>query len=268
MKVVCHFAFCLLAAGCALLALTVNLSQAAGIYTNGHGDVRAYYEGGQLKLRNQLDYSAIVDGAEVGTYETGPESFGLTELVTYIPDVPIALPPDLPDYDFLGAGAGDDLWYIPEVQEDDRPWLGFSTQELGLTDWVGPTIGDVPNYGLLQVDLMSVSGSAGGYFSLFQTGPVGEPLVFFATSDGIDSADTYGFGSSFPGLPVSTHAHASWFFSQPGFYDVTLKFSGTHLVDGYKEAIGTISFAVAVPEPITLVSVGLALVGIALMRVR
>ena len=138
---------------------------------------------------------------------------------------------------------------MPEVQEDDRPWLGFSSQELSLDDWIGPTIGDVPNYGLLGFDLVSVTGPAGGYFPLFQTGPGGDPAVQFATLNGIDSADSYGFGSPFPGFPTSTHAHASWFFTKPGIYDVTLKFSGTHVVDGYKEAVGTVRFAVAVPEP-------------------
>jgi surface-anchored protein len=226
-----------------------RLATAAGLYTTGHGDVRVYYEAGELKIRYQLDYNSLVDGVEVGTYETGPQSFGLNGLVTYVPDVPIELPPDLPAYDFLGASAGDPLWYIPEVQEDDRPWLGFSSQELSLDDWIGPTIGDVPNYGLLGFDLVSVTGPADGYFSLFQTGPGGDPAVQFATLNGIDGADSYGFGSPFPGFPTSTHAHASWFFTKPGIYDVTLKFSGTHVVDGYKEAIGTVRFAVAVPEP-------------------
>jgi surface-anchored protein len=229
-------------------------SHGAGLYTWGHGDLRAYYEAGELKLRYQLDYNSVVDGFEVGTYETGPKSFGLDELVTYIPDISLELPPDLPQYGFLGAAPGDPLWYVPEVQEVDRPWLGFSTQELSLSDWAGPAIGDVPNYGLLQLELLSVSGPSGGFFSLFQTGPAGDPLVHFATIDGIDAADTYGNDTSFPGLPTSTHAHASWFFTQPGFYDVALKFSGTHLVDGYKEVIGTVRFAVAVPEPAALAS--------------
>jgi surface-anchored protein len=241
--------------------------QATGFYTLGHGDVRAYYEGGELKLRYQLDYNAVVGGSEVGTFETGPQSFGLSELIVHIPNNPIGLPAGLPEYDFIGATAGDPLWYVPEVQEEDRPWLGFSSQELSVEDWVGPSIGDVSNYGMLRLDLVSVTGPP-GYFSLFQTGPGGEPLISFATSDGIDSTDIYGSGSSFPGFPTSTHTHASWFFTQPGFYDVTLKFSGTHMMDGYKEAVGTIRFAVAVPEPSGIFLAVVSGVGLATVCMR
>ena len=107
-----------------------------------------------------------------------------------------------------------------------------------------------------------MAGPTGGYFSLFQTGPGGDPAVQFATLNGIDGTDSYGFGSPFPGFPTSTHAHASWFFTKPGIYDVTLKFSGTHIVDGYKEAIGTVRFAVAVPEPTSIVVLLTGVVGL------
>ncbi len=225
----------------ALLLAAIPPGWAAGLYTLGHGDVRAYYEGGQLKLRYQLDYSAVVNGAEVGTPETGPVSFPINELVTSIPDVTLPMP-DLPAYSFIGAAVGDPLWYVPEVQEPDRPWLGLSSEELDFGQWVGDA---------LQLNLVGVSAPAGAHLSMFGTDGVGEPIVHFATTDGIDGNDRYSYlttSNSIPGFRVSTHAHVNWMFTKPGHYAVTLKYSGTNITDGYKELIRTIRFAVAVPE--------------------
>ncbi len=234
-----------------LIAVTAALAatghiEAAGFYTLGHGDVRAYYEGGQLKARYQLEYSAIVDGAGVGTFESGPVSFSMGSLVSYIPDVTLPIPDlsEYPAYSFIGANSGDPVWYIPEVQEPDRPWLGFSTEELSFGDWANDS---------LQLSLVSVSGPAGAHFSLFGSGDLGDPFVHMATSDGIDGNDIYryqiGSGSE-PGMRVETHAHVNWMFTQPGEYEVLLKFSGEHLMDGHKEVFAPVTFAVAVvPEP-------------------
>jgi surface-anchored protein len=236
-----------------------QVSFAAGRYSLGHADVRAYYEAGELKLRYQLSGGALVDGAPVDPI-TGTEavSFGLNELVTWIPDVSIPLPPGDTRFDFLGAAPDASVWLIPEggteAESLGLPWLGFSTEELVHEDWKGFDDHGVHS-GLLRLDLLSVEGPAGAHLSMFYS-PQDElttPVVHFASSDGIDATDTYRSSDGLiEGLPTSTHSHVNWVFTEPGEYDVTLKFSGTHLVDGYKEAIGTVRFAVAVPEPSTL----------------
>jgi surface-anchored protein len=257
---------------------TLPLANAAGLYTEGHGDVRAYYQDGQLKLRYQLDYGGIVDGNEVGSYDemTGPvpASFGLDQLIVSIPETSLAQSPDN-RFDFTGAGVGENLWFIPEGADYSLPWLGFSTTELDQNEWAGETLGEL-NFGFLQMELLSVSGPAGSHFSLFYN-PQDEfsaPLVHFATSDGIDANDVFKgesvHGGTTPQLSVGTHIHSNWMFTQPGIYDVTLKFSGEHLVDGYKEVSGTVRFEVAsIPEPntIILMSIGMiALLGVARKR--
>ncbi len=225
------------------LASAASLSFAAGVYTSGHGDVRPYYEDGQLQVRYQLDQGSIVDGAEIGTVGGGPVSFAPGSLVNYIPDAPVPMP-DLPQYAFIGANVDDPLWFVPEVQEYDRPWLGLSTEELSFGDWAGDAV---------QMSLVSVTGPAGGYFSLYDSGDGDTPRVYMATSDGIDANDQYfyqGGNNYFPGLRVSTHAHMNWMFTQPGEYELLFKFSGEHLTDGYKEVSAPVTFAVAVvPEP-------------------
>jgi surface-anchored protein len=236
----------------ALFAVTGKAQ--AGLYVAGHGDLRPYYEGGQLRARYQLDYSALVDGVEVGTFESGPVSFSPGSLVTYIPDVTLTIPDlsEYPAYSFIGANSGDPVWYLPEVLEFDRPWLGLSSEELNFGDWAGDA---------LQLSLASVTGPAGGYFSMFGTGDFGDPIVHMATADGIAGTDIYHYlsgGGLVPGLRVSSHAHVNWMFTQPGAYEVVLKFSGEHVTDGYREVFVPVSFAVAVPEPggLTLAGVG------------
>src|SRR5690242_20194967 len=92
-----------LAAVCAWMLGDQSLL-AAGKYSLGHADIRAYYEAGELKLRYQLSGGALVNGEPVDPIaETEPVSFGLDELVTWIPDVTIALPPGDTRFDFLGA---------------------------------------------------------------------------------------------------------------------------------------------------------------------
>ncbi len=224
---------------------------AAGLYELGHGDVRPYYEDGQLQVRYQLDYNAVVNGAEVSTFEGGPVSFSLGSLVTYIPDAPFPMP-DLPEFSFIGANVDDPLWFIPEVQETDRPWLGLSTEELDHGQWLGDS---------LQMSLVSVTGPAGGYFSMFDSGDGFTPRVFMATLDGIDGSDLM------PALSVSTHAHVNWMFTQPGEYEVLLKFSGEHLTDGYKEVFAPIAFQVAVvPEPSIMALLALGGAGLLALR--
>jgi len=235
----------------ASIVFTALPASAAGLYTHGHGDVRAYCEGGQLRMRYQLDYSSLVDGAEVGTFESGPVSFALSSLVTQIPEPPRLFPDGLldaqPELSVLGVGVNEPLWYIPEVQEFDRPWLGFSSEELNLTDWSHPVS---HNPGELKLDLVSVSGPAGSYFTMmYSVDPGNTTFIHFATFDGIDGNDTYKLGSpTDSGFPAGMHSHVNWFFTQPGLYDVTMRFSGDHVTDGYSEVTGTVTFAV-VPEP-------------------
>lgn len=260
----------LVAAVCNCL-FSEQVSCAAGRFSLGHADVRAYYEAGELKLRYQLSGGALVDGEPVDPIAgTEPVSFGLDQLVTWIPNVSIALPPGDMRFDFLGAAPDASVWLIPEggseAEDLGLPWLGFSTEELVHEDWEGFDDQGVHS-GLLRLDLVSVAGPPGGYFSMFYSpqDEITSPVVHFATSDGIDATDTYRSSDGLiEGLPTSTHSHINWIFTEPGEYDVTLKFSGTHMTDGYNEAVGTVRFAVAVPEPsaVALFVVGIGVVSL------
>lgn len=232
-----------------------------GLYTLGHGDIRAYYEDQQLHLRYQLDGGAVVNGQEVDSLNYWPVSFSLGDLIVSIADVPLQSPDSR--FDFTGAAVGENLWLIPEGGTEAQglgvPWLGFSTEELAFDDsWAGNQ---------LHVNLIAATGP--GHVSMFFS-PEDEfaaPQVHFATLDGIDASDAYReSGSADRGLSAGVHSHVNWAFTQPGLYDLTFKFSGEHIADGYKEAIGTVHFAVAVPEPSCLSLLAAAVVSLGLRR--
>jgi surface-anchored protein len=264
---------------CLALAVAVTcqatLAAAAGVYTLGHGDIRAYYEGGELKLRYQLDAGAVVDGAAVNPGGSEPVSFALGELVATLPETPFVQSPD-ERFDFTGAAVGEDLWFISEGGAEaaalELPWLGFSTEELNQQAWAGETLGEL-SFGYLQLQLLNVNGPAGAQFSLWYSpqDEVSPPLVHFATSDGINANDVFKsesiHGGTIAGLPTSTHVHTNWFFDQHGVYEIALRFSGTHRTDGYKEAVGTVRIAVGVPEPTSFTSL-LVLSALTAVRLR
>lgn len=238
------------------LALTTFLTgplAAATFYTNGHGDITATYSDGKLNLSYRLDDIGLLDvngtpgnlsdDVSVSSYPGGvpilgssPKRtrFNSTEIITYVPAPSLARPAGAA-WDFIGTDAGDPLWYIPQVQDFAKPWLGFSSEELG------------PNWSSYTLSLVSITGPASGEFSLTTTGTFGGNTVYWSTSNGIDSTDIYNIG-------LNTHAHANWWFTEPGTYELTLRANGVHVTDGPKEAFGTFTFAVQsfpVPEPST-----------------
>jgi surface-anchored protein len=210
---------------------------AASIYSLGHGDIRFRYSGGVLYQVVHLDPESIIDGAEVGNAPNG-ENYFPDLVTTLVPDPPLPRP-EGPEWAFIGNGAGDPVWLIPEVQEYDRPWLGISTESLDPAKW--------SNFRLRLVD---VSGPAGGHFSLSDSGGIFFARVFFATSDGIDGADQF--------EPIlGSHAHYSWLFSKPGTYDISLEITGQHETGGLLSSVASYRFDV-IPEPSAAASVLLA----------
>ncbi|WP_051713106.1 choice-of-anchor M domain-containing protein [Actinoalloteichus caeruleus] len=113
--------------------------------------------------------------------------------------------PDSPQFDFLGE-PGDDSWVLPQAQQADILWPGWNTEELSTDDVDGPV-----RFSLLDVD-------GPGEFALFVNGSFGAPEVLFDSSDGTPD----GFD-----IPLGTHAHGNWAFSDEGFYELTLEMSGS-----------------------------------------
>ncbi len=103
--------------------------------------------------------------------------------------------------------AGESVFVLPEIQQDDIPWLGISARTFGLQP--GSSV---------EVRLASVVGP--GHVSLWYSAPFGEPIAQWASADGISTADTLS-------LSTNTHSHFSWGFTQPGNYLLNVEVDGT-----------------------------------------
>jgi surface-anchored protein len=99
------------------------------------------------------------------------------------------------------------VYLLPQVQDPDLVWPGWSTERLS----AGQVVGDQ-----VQLRLSAVEGP--GDLKVFTTDQFGAPSVLF------DSAA--GFQNGIP-VPIRTHAHANWAFTEPGVHRVDIEVSGS-----------------------------------------
>lgn len=234
----------LLIAG-ALSSLTAGAQ--SFIYSEGHGDIGIAYEGGAFEPHWHLHAGAAVNSSplsEDAEYAPG-------DALAYVPNPSVSRPAGA-QWDFLGTAAGSPLWTLPQSNTAGKPFLGIASEELTASEWSS-----------LTLSLVGLSGPSGGHFSLWQGDAFGSPVVKMASSDGFSGADTM---SMIPG----GHDHYFFGFTEPGVYQVTLKWDGTHTGDGAISATETFAFGVtAVPEPGEVgVAVALGLGGLAWFRNR
>jgi surface-anchored protein len=251
-------------AACAALAGASVPATAAPYQTDGHTDIRVTYTDGALDLFYYLDEGSTVGGTSIspsnpmgGTAVTVPGGatkirYRASDLVTYVPDPPVAQPDVLeyPQYAFTGAGSGEPLWYIPFTQEFDRPWTGISTESVSGDDFSN-----------VRYRLTGFDGP--GQMSVCQFDPLGQPIISFQTSDGDPNIDLID-------LPARTHAHYQWFFTAPGTYTIELTATGTLTPaagGGTVSVADTFTFQVA-PEPSSLAALALGAIGLLRRRSR
>ncbi|AJT42162.1 TIGR03773 family transporter-associated surface protein [Psychromicrobium lacuslunae] len=95
-------------------------------------------------------------------------------------------------FDFLGP-AGSSIYQIPQTQRPGLVWLGWNTEELGSGQVSGP----------VTWSLDAVEGP--GQVHIFELSAFGSPIQVLSA------------GSSYQ-IPLNTHAHGNWAFSEPGLY--------------------------------------------------
>lgn len=119
-------------------------------------------------------------------------------------------------WDFLGMGAGEPVWILPQ-SDSGYTWPGIENAQSGT---FASYVESDPRAGSLaqpwvQIGLVGVEGP--GAFSLFQI-QGGSPVVWMTSADGISAQDVFLLAS--PG-----HDHMNWAFSEKGVYRVSLKAS-------------------------------------------
>jgi surface-anchored protein len=162
----------------------------------------------QVLSAGHVDYTArIVDGqlrSQIKDDTGGSTVYRDVAAVTWsVLDAAVTTVPDSPAFGFLGP-AGSSTWLLPQTQRAGLLWPGWNTEQLSSAQVDGP----------VTWRLDSVAGP--GTVNVFQSDSFGSPQPVFASGDGLP--DTYS-------IPLTTHAHANWAFSQAGYYRLTFTMS-------------------------------------------
>lgn len=135
--------------------------------------------------------------------------------------------PDDKKLSFLGK-PGDSVFLLPQQQQPDILWTGWSTEELRAQQVSGSV-----TWRLTAVD-------GPGAFGIFTTGSFGDSSVVFNSVDGLP--DTHS-------VPLGTHAHANWGFAKQGVYKLTFEVTAKLSGGGTARDTETYTFAVGDVDP-------------------
>ncbi|XKK38825.1 choice-of-anchor M domain-containing protein [Nocardiopsis sp. ARC36] len=132
----------------------------------------------------------------------------LSDVVLQVVDTATVEVPDDERFAFLGS-PGDEVWMLPQVQQDGVLWPGWNTQDPEVASAVDREV---------TWTLHGVEGP--GDFTLFLNTDFGDPQTVF-DGDGDMPQET--------GVDVGTHAHGNWAFTSPGTYLLEIEMSATTL---------------------------------------
>ena len=162
----------------------------------GHIDIGAMVIDGELRILARDDRSQP------------PVWRHLDDMVFQLRENSVQTLPDNDDFSFVGAGANEPAYVVPQTEIVDVPWLGWNTQAPALTDNVQNGV---------NMDFLGHSGP--GEFALFlQNGGFEAPDVLWSTANGKDD-DFF--------VELHTHTHANWTFTDPGVHQVGLQITAT-----------------------------------------
>ncbi|ASO21521.1 surface-anchored protein [Actinoalloteichus hoggarensis] len=188
----------------------------SSVLADGHVDIAARL------IDDALDIS-VKDGTVTGVTEW--RSF--TDVVLHVrPEAQIVVP-DSADFGFLGA-PGDPAWVLPQAQQSGILWPGWNTEEIADGALAGP------------LDFSLIDAKGPGRFALFVNGSFGTPDVLFDSGDGTPDSFT---------VPLGTHAHGNWAFSEEGVYELTLEYAGRLPSGEQVSDRGVLAVAVGDVEP-------------------
>jgi hypothetical protein len=182
------------------------------IYTQNHADYRAVWNNGEI---------TFVMDADPGTIEPSALVIPSNEVLTYAGPSALFLRPTTSNYDFLGVPVGSSVYRLPSTNAAGIPYLGMSGESVPTGTFAryqpaDSRITSVNAY--MKNQLVAMRSTSGGHMSVY-TISSGNPRVWMATSDGIDSTDVF---YQTPG----SHTHRNIAFSQPGTYEVDIFISG------------------------------------------
>lgn len=173
--------------------------------------------------------------------------------------------PDDPLWDFMGVAPGDPIWVLPQERTAGIAFPGFAVDRTDNGTFAryfesDPRINSERDW--LKFELVDMRGPEGGHFGVYSTiRAQTDPVVgaWMSTSDGVSSDDAFW-------QREGGHSHASFFFTEPGLYEVDLKASGFIDVnanrvfdpglDVFSESeVSTFYFAVETPNAVPTIEI-------------
>lgn len=136
--------------------------------------------------------------------------------------------PASPNPACLGT-AGNPVWILPQVQNANLLWLGWSAETIG---------SGVVDGNQVTLKLKSVTPPAGGVFCVYSKSGFTTTKIF-DSSDGITAADTVA-------IPVGAtgHRHVNWAFTKSGSWTVVFEVTAT--VGGVAKSSGDKTYTFSV----------------------
>ncbi len=182
------------------------------VLDDGHIDIAARLVDGEL--RTQLKDTTL---APTPVYWRDLATVGL-----HVTDGARAQVPSGAAYRFLGE-AGDPVWLLPQSQKMGILWPGWNTEAIDYSQLSGP----------VTWSLDEVTGP--GKLAVYELGSLGDVAVVFDSDEALPQTLA---------LPMPTHAHGNWVFTEPGIYHLTFSHRATSAGGRALHSEGTIAVAV------------------------
>jgi surface-anchored protein len=199
------------------------------------------------------------------------------EALLYVGPAALFARPAASTFNFVGVGAGQNIYRLPTSQNVALLYLGIGGDEIepGSFDFINPAVASKGRVSgsqrFVRLELVSVTGYQGGAapgtFSVWQN-DVGGPIVFMSSfNDGVANPDGAGLDTTDGITPddslwviEGSHLHFDYGFSAEGIYEVTFRASGFQGGNLVSSDLATYTFGVnAIPEP------GVATAGVTLL---
>lgn len=195
--------------------------------------------------------------------ETNDAEYAPEEALLYGGENTLTARPASSAFDFIGVGANENYWRLPQSQSPGKIFLGVGTEEIADGTFASWTVDDPrlnQTGAFVVLSLVDVRGP--GDFSVWSSTDEG-PLVWMSTADGGITAEDRLYQLE------GSHSHFNWGFTAPGLYEVDFQataYLGPGATNPVTSEVATYHFGiVTVPEPSTFALLGCGILGLGMV---